>query len=342
MSTLGRVVLLGERPGRPRSRNFTLAVWRHGLRLERRLMRSFGGTLRPPLLGCDVQNCRVLYTSDPAAAEAADAVLFHLQLTKKDALPPRRRSEQRWIFLSDESPRHVFLSRNNISHYNSVFNWSMGYRYDTDVPVPYGRTVPGRSQALVTPKTKMVATMGSNCDGSGRWQYVRQLQKLLPVDVYGRCGTLKCPGHYDKDCKLLGDYKFYLAFENSRCDGYITEKVFWHGLGKGAVPVVWGARKRDYEKVLPPGSFIFLEDFASVGELAKYLTFLSDTPEEYARYHAWRSAYHVVNEHGYFGSPIHYYCRICQALNFNSEERKVYSRLDQFWGVKEHCITAGK
>ena len=343
MSVLGRVLLLDEPRPAPRDSNFTVAVWRHGPRLERRLLRSFGlQPARRPLQDCAVQNCRLVYTEDSAEAAAADAVLFHLQLTSERALPDRRRPEQRWIFLSDESPRHAFLTANMISHYNGVFNWSMGYRYDTDVPVPYGRTAVGASPTPRPRQTKLAAVLGSNCDGSGRWQFVRALQKLVSVDVYGRCGTLKCAGHYDRDCPMLSDYKFYLALENSHCDGYITEKVFWNAVGKGAVPIVWGAKKRDYEKLLPPRSFIFVEDFDSVKDLAAYLKFLDATPSEYEKYHTWRNSYHVLNEHGYFGSPIHYYCRICEALNFNSEERKVISRLDQFWGVKEHCIKPDK
>ncbi|KAF0307160.1 Alpha-(1,3)-fucosyltransferase 7 [Amphibalanus amphitrite] len=145
MSTLGRILLLGEPRPAARGVNYTVAVWRHGARLERRLLRSYGsGAARPPLRGCAVQNCRLIYTENSEEAAAADAVLFHLQLTSERALPGRRRPQQRWIFLSDESPRHAFLTRNNISHYNGVFNWSMGYRYDTDVPVPYGRTAPGQ------------------------------------------------------------------------------------------------------------------------------------------------------------------------------------------------------
>ena len=45
----------------------------------------------------------------------------------------------------------------------------------------------------------------------------------------------------DSQCydSLWDNYKFYLAFENSDCNHYITEK-FWNALANGVVPIVYG------------------------------------------------------------------------------------------------------
>jgi len=47
------------------------------------------------------------------------------------------------------------------------------------------------------------------------------------VPIY-RCGNISCPRSSNQQCcDILGkDYKFYLAFENSNCLDYISEK-FW-------------------------------------------------------------------------------------------------------------------
>ena len=82
-------------------------------------------------------------------------------------------------------------------------------------------------------KTKLAAWFVSNCHAqNGRGNYVKELQKYIDVDIYGTCGTLKCSRSSSQTCydKLNNDYKFYLAFENSNCVDYITEKLYWNGL----------------------------------------------------------------------------------------------------------------
>jgi len=50
------------------------------------------------------------------------------------------------------------------------------------------------------------------------------LFRYIPVDIYGGCGIpCRAVSCYDI---LKKDYKFYLSFENSNCNHYITEKVY--------------------------------------------------------------------------------------------------------------------
>lgn len=86
-------------------------------------------------------------------------------------------------------------------------------------------------------KTKAVAWFVSNCAArNNRLHYAQELKKHIAVDIYGACGDKKCPrfptDSNEKCFQMLDkDYRFYLAFENSNCRDYITEKFFVNGLG---------------------------------------------------------------------------------------------------------------
>ena len=65
---------------------------------------------------------------------------------------------------------------------------------------------------------------------NGRLDYALTLSRYIKVDIYGKCSPngLKCARSKNEECmdELQKDYKFYLAFENSNCRDYISEKFF--------------------------------------------------------------------------------------------------------------------
>ncbi|XP_068087137.1 4-galactosyl-N-acetylglucosaminide 3-alpha-L-fucosyltransferase FUT6 isoform X1 [Anabrus simplex] len=333
----------------PQNKSFTILIWKLGKFLERRMLKRFTSDIHDPFEGCSVSNCKLSYKDEDL--DTADAVLFHLHQLKGDSmLPPRkpRPPHQRWVFLSDESPYNTFWYKKNNKWemYDGLFNWSMTYRMDSDVPVPYGRTIPldpeeQRQIYMTLPhnyakdKTALVAVMGSNCGGrNGRWDYIHELQKHVRVDVYGRCGNLNCPGHFTKECSALSKYKFYLAFENSNCRDYVTEKAWWNAYHYGAVPVIMGISQEDSKRLLPPKSYIHASEFASPADLARFLQYLDKSHSEYNAYFEWKKCFKVLNEHGYFQTPVFHYCRLCEALNYNDPSPKVYNKLQDFWSDK--------
>ncbi|XP_063979869.1 4-galactosyl-N-acetylglucosaminide 3-alpha-L-fucosyltransferase FUT6-like isoform X2 [Diachasmimorpha longicaudata] len=343
-----------------------ILVWKYGLTLENRHIHRFNPLKRySPWKNCPVTSCELTYSDKDS--DKADAVLFHLQrMTKRDATTISRWSQknrnpnQIWVFLTDESPMHTtfYLA------YNGLFNWSMTYRSDSDVWVPYGRTVENlafseanRTHQLqempdylpgIPKKHELVAVMGSNCArtrASNRWKYIQILLNHFKISeqklhIFGAClggNRTACPGHFNQDCSVLNNYKFYLAFENSNCREYLTEKVFWNAYSKFSVPVIMGAPKRDCERLLPPQSYIHVEDFDSPEDLVNYLRYIDEHYEKYEKYHAWRRHWKVLNEHGYFGSESKHYCRLCQALWRNKSRTKYYENPSEYWSQKD-CI----
>ena len=137
-----------------------------------------------------------------------------------------------------------------------------------------------------------------------RLKLVEKLAEFIDVDIYGRCRDLRCS---KSECNEMynSTYKFYLAFENSMCPDYVTEKVF-KVLEYNIVPVVLnGANMADF---LPPKSYIDANSFESVEKLADYLNYLSNNIEEYMKYFWWKEHYKPHRTRVDL-------CKICEKIN---------------------------
>lgn len=155
-----------------------------------------------------------------------------------------------------------------------------------------------------------MAAFISNCnDRNGRLAYVRELKKHIPVHVYGKCGSKICR-RGGKECfaMLKNDYYFVLAFENSNCRDYVTEKLFLNGLKNDVVPIVMGAHPDDYAALAPNHSYIHVEDYKSPKALAKELKRLISNPAEYDAYFAWKGRMEFVSNS--------FFCQICAMVHY--------------------------
>ncbi|XP_050298958.1 glycoprotein 3-alpha-L-fucosyltransferase A-like [Anthonomus grandis grandis] len=348
-SVLGEILFLNKPPPNinNRSKNYQILIWKHGPSLENRHIKHFSDKSVDPFEYCSVKNCEITYKDSDIVS--SDIVIFHMHKTRsKNELPKDRNPKQIWAFLTDESPYHTFYPPGpKLTDFNGIFNWSMTYRMDSDIPVPYGRTVLRKTNETVSDSNMLllkrrdvlVAILGSNCGGQNhRWEYVRKLEQYIEVHSFGECGNFKtaCPGHFGADCPELNSYIFYLSFENSNCDEYVTEKLWWNAFHKNAIPIVMGSSPKTYKTLLPLNSYINIDDFASPRDLAQYLLRLNET-EEFKSFYNWRCEFEIFNEHGYFQSRSYHYCRICEALNYNDRTPKVYGNLDEFWSVNRDC-----
>ena len=196
---------------------------------------------------------------------------------------------------------------------------------------------------------KHIASWSSHyCRGarSKREDLVRALLAAgLRISIYG--DTSNCLRNADEEelnkdrfgqFATMRSHKFYLAFENHRLEGYVTEKFYW-ALLRGQVPVVWGAP--DIERYAPgQGSYIDASKFENATALAEYLTALNDDDNAYMEFHKWRTET-SFEDYGdilreeiteliwistYSLSPEAWYnCRVCHALyryHYNRDDEK--------------------
>lgn len=218
---------------------------------------------------CRFQNCFLTvnrsYFND---IREFDVILFNVITLKDwDLTHPTARSEnQLYIFVSDE-PQAIYPIP---SHYNGFFNLTWTYKLNSDAFFRY-IIIKNKRGEIIGPKvnmhwmdmndmeptgeeikmklqnkTKAGAWFVSNCETPNQREiYVTKLNQellkyTLKIDLYGHCAGLKC-SHDDRKCPKMieSEYYFYLAFENSMFEDYVTEKLL-RAIENYAVPIVYG------------------------------------------------------------------------------------------------------
>lgn len=226
---------------------------------------------------CRFQNC--FFTNDKSHFINLldfDVILYDSTNIRDTINPPQRSERQKYVFLSYEPPSICPMP----PHYKGFFNLTWTYRLDSDVTLKYivvrnkkGKIIAPKKNVIwinenkmkptsfyvkrkLRNKNKPAAWFVSNCFvASQRQGYVENLKMEmnkkynLTVDVFGRCSYAQCPKDSIDECyaSLESDYYFYLAFENSFCEDYVTEKVLT-AMEHFAVPIVYGGA--DYTRLI--------------------------------------------------------------------------------------------
>ncbi|PVD33905.1 hypothetical protein C0Q70_05167 [Pomacea canaliculata] len=290
--------------------------------------------------GCPgVRSCTVATDSN---VPADLVILFSINSNSRNYMnPPPRPANQMWAYFAVEAPPHSYSSVLGSPAWQLYFNWTMTYRLDSDIRFGYGIVVTKSSDSgssdhktydesalmkKIRGKSKMAAIFVSNCnDNAQRLSFLKLLKKAVPgVDVYGTCGSLKCDKGSNSCHEMLErDYFFYLAFENSHCTDYVTEKAFLT-LKYDVVPVVRGGA--NYSSLVPPMSVIDTSAFQSILDLGRYLQYLMDNPTEYLRYLRWKKDYVIVEP-----QPLPW-CELCSKVHEAYKQRpQAYVNVNSWW-----------
>ncbi|KAK0142829.1 Alpha-(1,3)-fucosyltransferase 7 [Merluccius polli] len=259
-------------------------------------------------------------SSSPSSSSSSSSSALPLHLPR----PP----SQRWAWMSLEPP----AVNGDLSPFNGLFNWTVSYRRDADVPIPYGRTVRrGAEEEEGDDDDDAPSARNRSCLASwvvsrykptqARAAVYGRLSRRIPVEVYGLWA--RRPLANRQLLPTIGRCYFYLALENSESRDYISEKLWRNGFGAGAVPVVLGPSRATYEALAPPGSFIHVDDFGSVEALAHHLRRVAADGAAYAEYFRWRRT-HAVRRCEDWRERL---CQIC-ARYPQLPAHKVYRDLD--------------
>ncbi|XP_071126370.1 alpha-(1,3)-fucosyltransferase C-like [Mytilus edulis] len=259
-------------------------------------------------------NCSCIVTGDKKQIEFADVVVFHLlDLWFFKTFPRYREEHQLWVIFIVEPPPHIFSLGLVVP--NMSFNWTMSYRQDSDIVVAYGDSIEltGNLQSnfksntpIFEKKTKLIASVIGNCyDDARRYKKIKELQKIVSIDQYGECGYLSCPRN-DTCAQILSQYKFKIAFENSHCRDYVSEK-FWSSLNTNLIPVV--AWRQNQVIRAPPNSYINVYDFKTTKEAGEYLIKVSKNKTLYYSYFKWKGKF-KINHHGLWS----YFYSLCEKV----------------------------
>ncbi|XP_078397439.1 4-galactosyl-N-acetylglucosaminide 3-alpha-L-fucosyltransferase 9-like [Cetorhinus maximus] len=272
----------------------------------------------------DIRACYL--TADRSLYTKSHAVLIHHSEIRSDMsnLPTQPRPAfQKWVWMNLESPTNTKKN----TGIDQLFNLTLTYRRDSDIQVPYGslskKKVP--SDFVFPNKSNLVCWVVSNWNRKhARVKYYYELYKYIKIVIYGQFLWQRLSNN--NLIPTISRCKFYLSFENSIHEDYITEKLY-NPLLAGSVPVVMGPSRNNYENYIPADSFIHVDDFHSAKELAGYLQMLNDNEDLYMHYFKWRK-YYTVRMTRFWDEHA---CNVCENIKQHQEYRSCSSLGKWFW-----------
>lgn len=269
-----------------------------------------------------IDNCQL--TDDRALTSKAHGVLIFHKAISKDLsnLPTVRTRFQRWIWFNMDTPTNT----HRIPGIQSLFNLTMTYRKDSDIQVRWKVTArKSPNDSFVLPKKERLLCWivdkeeMNNKSGESYKRFIG-LSKHIEINLFEKSSD-DVKG--EKYFTTISSCKFYLSFESSIHQDYITEK-FTGPLATRTVPVVLGPSRKNYENFAPGSSFIHVDDFPDSTSLVAQLQKLDKDKEAYMRFFDWWKFYTL-------GRPLadekyeflHAVCLSCRHLGLTREFRYV-------------------
>ena len=253
-----------------------------------------------PERACQVVRC--LWTANHELNELSDLVITMHHMHDRHY---RQYPGQLLAFLELEPPIHGSYGADARTSYERGFDWKIDYMKNSDVRLTYTPTTlqfdGGPYKTAVKDPRWLALAVISNCKDGDRLDYIEQMMRVPNMTILsvGKClNTVNgsSTASLFPDCAtdsrmqeklcLMSKVFFQLAFENSRYDDYVTEKLF-QTYDSHTIPVYRGAVNAQ-EMVPALHSTIFADDFGSPAALATFLVSLARNQTAYEDYFAWK------------------------------------------------------
>lgn len=236
--------------------------------------------------GCRFQNCIITAESKFLSdIRDFDVIIFNSMIINETVGPETRSQKQNYVFFSDE-PAAIYKVP---KHFNGYFNMTWTYKLNSDATWRF-MIVKNDDGEVIGPKENVMWTSFQHMKPTSEYiiqklqtkhiaaawfvthcktpsnrenmveRLINELDKYdLKIDIFGPCGSLTCTQN-NEECHAVveSDYYFYLAFENSLCEDYVTEKILT-ALKHYTVPVVYGGA--DYSRYVKYIKHRFIENF---------------------------------------------------------------------------------
>jgi len=264
------------------------------------------------LNGCPVTNCKFLEFNENKTNYNKSCLIVHLRNENPSKYLNYKNYTNCIIGYNFESDLHCKNCHNpkvkdgfvNFEYSHKQSSDFPMYDYHSHVVIKENKTF-NTEKNFMKNKTKLAAALISNIhySPSERIKIIEKLRDLgLEIDIYGSSG-LQCP----YNCKeyIADNYLFYLAFENSLCPDYISEKYFGF-LNKDIIIVTYGLG--NYTKYTQTSHIDVLE-YNNLTDLAKRLIYLSKNRVVYNSLFLDRKQLSFEQSDNYFE------CNICKQMN---------------------------
>ena len=293
---------------------------------------------------CEESNCEMTFDSGHDVLSTVDAVIYDFR--RMTVLPNYTRPKsQVWIHIQHEA---AVKHRKQIKMNNKV-NWTMTHSRHSDIHLPYGMIMPKirdrqlNRDYLGIAKNKSVDAIWvvSHCHTrSRREKYADILKQYIDIDILGACGRRwQCGRRFNHDIHdcfsiLNSTYRYYLAFENTLCTDYITEK-FFENYDYDILQIVRGGDLKTRPINISKEAYISTSDFKDAHALGKYLQSLSQDTNQYANKLKIKDKYRLIHYREVFKKSM---CEICKRLHNLEEYHSVYKNMAEWFTTNQPCF----